>query len=46
MAGISGGILILWIPFYMFGKKLRHATWNWSHVRLLAHWSEDREVGE
>ncbi|KAM0327035.1 hypothetical protein ACHAQA_006158 [Verticillium albo-atrum] len=46
MAGISGAVLILWVPFYIFGSRLKRWSWNWSLVASLAHWSEDREVGE
>jgi hypothetical protein len=45
MAGISAAILILWIPLYIWGKKIRHATWKWGIIKY-AHWDEDREVGE
>jgi len=45
MAGISAAIMILWIPFYIFGKRLRHASMNWSFVKL-GHWDIDRETGE
>ncbi|EOD51269.1 putative mfs transporter protein [Neofusicoccum parvum UCRNP2] len=46
MAGISGAVMLGWIPFYVFGRRIRHATWQWGFVRKLAHWDEDREVGE
>ncbi|KAL1636379.1 hypothetical protein SLS58_009872 [Diplodia intermedia] len=46
MAGISGAVLLGWIPFYLFGKRIRHATWQWGFVRKMAHWDQDREVGE
>lgn len=46
MAGISGGVMIMFIPFFFFGKRIRHATWHWGFVKKLAHWNEDREVGE
>ncbi|KUJ14268.1 MFS general substrate transporter [Mollisia scopiformis] len=45
MAGISAAVLIFWIPFYIWGKRIRHATWHWTVVRYV-HWEEDREVGE
>ncbi|KAH6606640.1 mfs transporter [Trichoderma cornu-damae] len=45
MAGIAGGILILWIPLYFWGKKLRHCSWQWRVVSFI-HWDNDREVGE
>jgi len=46
MAGISGAVMLFAIPFYFFGKRIRHATWKWSVMKKLAHWDEDREVGE
>lgn len=46
MAGISGAVMLGWIPFYVWGKRIRHATWQWGFVRRMAHWDEDREVGE
>ncbi|KAH7145363.1 major facilitator superfamily domain-containing protein [Dactylonectria estremocensis] len=46
MAGITGGIILLGIPVYVYGKRIRHTTWNWGFIRNFAHWDEDREVGE
>lgn len=45
MAGISAFIILGWVPLYLWGKNIRHVTWNWSIVSYI-HWSEDREVGE
>ena len=45
MGAISGVILLGWIPFYIWGKRIRHATWKWK-VAQYAHWGKDREVGE
>jgi hypothetical protein len=45
MAGISAGVLLMWIPFYIWGKRIRQTTWNWS-ITSHVHWSKDREVGE
>ncbi|KAL6804710.1 MFS general substrate transporter [Trichoderma sp. SZMC 28013] len=45
MAGIAGGVLIMWIPFYFWGKKIRHYSWNWGVISFI-HWDNDREVGE
>ncbi|POR39623.1 Putative MFS-type transporter [Tolypocladium paradoxum] len=45
MAGISAGVLIMWIPLYFCGKKVRHSTWKWPMVSFV-HWNDDREVGE
>ncbi|KAM5349872.1 hypothetical protein ACJ41O_006377 [Fusarium nematophilum] len=46
MAGISGATMMFWVVLYFFGKRIRHATWHWGFIRRLAHWHEDREVGE
>ncbi|KAJ2907049.1 MFS general substrate transporter [Zalerion maritima] len=45
MAGISAGILILFLPLYIWGKAIRHASWNWPVISYM-HWEDDREVGE
>lgn len=45
MAGISFFVLALWIPLYVWGKRIRHATFKWRVMRL-AHWASDREMGE
>ena len=45
MAGISAAVLIFWVPLYIWGKRVRHATWHWS-ITSYVHWDEDREVGE
>jgi hypothetical protein len=45
MAGISFAVLALWIPLYIWGKRIRHATIKWSVMRY-AHWEADREMGE
>lgn len=45
MAGISTSIIILWVPLYVWGKRIRQATWHWRVVRYV-HWDKDREVGE
>ncbi|CAG9952770.1 unnamed protein product [Clonostachys rosea f. rosea IK726] len=46
MAGISGGFILFWVPFYLWGNHIRKATWRWNFVKELAHWHDDREVGE
>ncbi|KAF9696857.1 hypothetical protein EKO04_005704 [Ascochyta lentis] len=46
MAGISGGLIVLGVPFFIWGAKIRSATWQWAPVRKFVHWDEDREVGE
>lgn len=45
MAGISFVILALWVPIYIWGKKIRLATLKWRAMDLVS-WSEDRETGE
>jgi len=45
MAGISAAVLIMWVPLYIWGKRIRHATWNWG-ITSYVHWDDDREVGE
>lgn len=46
MAGISGGLIVLGVPFFFWGARIRSATWHWAPVRKFVHWDEDREVGE
>ncbi|KAH8688412.1 major facilitator superfamily domain-containing protein [Ilyonectria robusta] len=46
MAGISAAVISFWVVFYFFGKRIRHATWEWGFVEKLVHWHDDREVGE
>ncbi|PNP42807.1 hypothetical protein TGAMA5MH_05550 [Trichoderma gamsii] len=45
MAGIAGGVLLMWIPLYFWGKQIRHYSWQWRVVSFI-HWDNDREVGE
>jgi hypothetical protein len=45
MAGIAAAVLLCWIPLYVWGKQIRHATWKW-RVTSIVKWDEDREVGE
>ncbi|CEL11552.1 hypothetical protein ASPCAL14653 [Aspergillus calidoustus] len=45
MASFSFFILALWIPLYVWGKRVRHATLKW-RIMKLAHWAADREMGE
>jgi hypothetical protein len=45
MAGISAAILLLWVPFYFFGKRIRFATQKWRVMKSIS-WNIDREVGE
>ncbi|KAF4950880.1 hypothetical protein FSARC_13080 [Fusarium sarcochroum] len=46
MAGISGSVLLLWIPMYIWGRRVRQSTWSWGFIERLVHWHKDREVGE
>ncbi|KAJ4415108.1 hypothetical protein N0V82_007547 [Gnomoniopsis sp. IMI 355080] len=45
MAGISASIIVLWVPLYLWGARIRHATWEWPIMSTI-HWDQDREVGE
>lgn len=45
MAGISAAILLMWIPFYIYGKQIRHASLKWKVMKTVV-WDVDREVGE
>lgn len=45
MAGISAAVLLSTLPLYLFGKKIKFASWHWRVVKFV-HWDEDREVGE
>lgn len=46
MAGISGAVIILWVPFYIWGRQIRIATLKWTVIQKLLAWDKDREVGE
>jgi len=46
MAGISAAVLAMWVPFYIWGKRIREASINWPVMRNMIHWHLDREVGE
>lgn len=45
MAGITGAVMILGLPLYFYGKRIRLASLRWGPMKLV-HWSEDRETGE
>ena len=45
MAAIAAVVILMWVPLYIWGKKIRHVTWNWPVISSI-HWSDDREVGE
>ncbi|KAF5252002.1 hypothetical protein FANTH_2956 [Fusarium anthophilum] len=46
MAGISGAVILCWVPIYIWGRRIRHATWSWGYIEKFVHWNVDREVGE
>ncbi|KEQ82937.1 MFS transporter [Aureobasidium pullulans EXF-150] len=46
MAGISAAVLLGWIPFYIWGGRIRAATHKWKLLTKTIGWSEGREVGE
>ncbi|KAF5642015.1 transcription factor Pig1p [Fusarium sp. NRRL 52700] len=43
MAGISGAVILCWVPIYFWGRRIRHATWNWGYIENFVHWNVDRE---
>lgn len=45
MAAICFVVFAGWIPMYFWGKRLRHATYDWRLMRSV-HWHVDRETGE
>lgn len=45
MAAICGGVIIFWIPLFIWGKKIREKTLSW-RVMSWVRWDDDREVGE
>ena len=45
MAGVAAAVLVLWVPLYVWGKRVRHVTWSWPIIAP-ARWADDREVGE
>jgi Major Facilitator Superfamily len=45
MAAICGAILIFWIPFFVWGRRIRRATLSWPMMKYV-RWDVDREVGE
>ncbi|CAK4034862.1 mfs transporter [Lecanosticta acicola] len=46
MAGISACILVLWIPLFLYGKRIRHASLAWPFIASRIRWNPDRETGE
>lgn len=45
LAGIQAAILLMWVPLYIWGKSIRHATLKWDVMKGV-RWDDDREVGE
>jgi hypothetical protein len=45
MAGICGGVLVLWIPLFFYGKRIRVFVHHWKYLQWVK-WDEDRESGE
>lgn len=46
MAAITAAVLSFWLPFFVYGRRVRHATMQWPMVARFVQWDEDREVGE
>lgn len=45
MAGIAAIVIIMGGPLFVWGKRVRQATWEWKVISYI-RWSDDREVGE
>lgn len=45
MAGISGGCLLFFIPFFFWGKQIRTSAMKWPFLQFV-FWKDDCEVGE
>jgi hypothetical protein len=45
MTGIYGAILVLWIPFFFYGKRLRVFVHHWKYLQWVK-WDDDWESGE
>lgn len=46
MAAIAAAVLVLWIPFFVYGQRIRHSGLQWSVMRNAVQRSADRENGE
>ncbi|USW57028.1 Putative major facilitator superfamily, MFS transporter superfamily [Septoria linicola] len=46
MAGIAAAVLLCWIPLFIYGKRVRHASLRWPLIAKYVQWDQDREVGE
>ena len=46
MAGICGGVILMWVPLFFYGRRIREATLKWGVIQNLMRWDKDREVGE
>lgn len=45
MAAISAILILGWIPFYIWGLRIRKYTWNMGIFQWV-HWADDRETNE
>jgi MFS family permease len=45
MAGISGAVIIWFIPLFFYGRRIRHAVYQWKILQWVK-WDDDREKGE
>lgn len=45
MAALSAAALLMGVPLYLWGKRIRHVSWQWPVISYI-HWHADREVGE
>jgi hypothetical protein len=45
MAGISAAVIPTWLPSYIYGKRIRHATQKWEIMKSIP-WNIDRAAGE
>ncbi|KAE8138805.1 major facilitator superfamily domain-containing protein [Aspergillus pseudotamarii] len=46
MACIAGVIILIAVPFYYWGRAVRHRTWKWRIMEQYGRWGADRDVGE
>lgn len=46
MACIAGVIILIAVPFYYWGRAVRHRTWKWRIMEKYGRWGADRDVGE
>jgi hypothetical protein len=46
MAAIAAVVLLMSIPLYVWGKRVRISTLDWRMFASIIRWADDREVGE